>query len=71
MVIDLKELEGKVFSPEEAAALAGMNPDTMRRLCRSGKIKAAKPPGCKTYCILGADLIRHLEGKPPRTEGEE
>ncbi len=70
MVIDLKELEGKVFNPEEAAARAGINPDTMRRLCRTGKIKAVKPPGSKAYFILGADLIRYIEGKPPR-ESEE
>jgi excisionase family DNA binding protein len=64
MVIDLKELEGKAFNPEEAAEKAGINPDTMRRLCRTGKIRAAKPEGCKSYIILGSDLVRYLEGRP-------
>jgi|WetSurMetagenome_2_1015567.scaffolds.fasta_scaffold04244_4 excisionase family DNA binding protein len=66
MVIDLNELEGKVFTPEEAAERSGVNPDTMRRLCRTGKIRASKPAGSKSYFILGVDLIRYIEGKPPR-----
>lgn len=69
MAIDLKALEGKAFNPDEVAKLTGMNCDTIRRLCREGRIKAAKPRGSKCYIILGEDFIRYLKGESPSGKG--
>jgi anaerobic selenocysteine-containing dehydrogenase len=69
MVIDLNALEGKAYNPKEAAKIAGVNADTMRKLCKTGVIKAAKPRGSKCYIILGKDLIRYFEGEPARGKG--
>jgi excisionase family DNA binding protein len=69
MAIDLKALEGKAFTTEEAARAIGFHPDSVRRLCREGKLHAVKPPGHKEYIVFGDDLIRYLKGEPPSGKG--
>jgi excisionase family DNA binding protein len=69
MVIDLKALEGKAFTTEEAARAIGFHPDSVRRLCREGKLHAVKPPGHKEYIVFGDDLIRYLKGELPSGKG--
>jgi excisionase family DNA binding protein len=69
MPVDLKTLEGKAYNPDEVAQILKMHGDTVRRLCKSGRLKAAKPRGSKCYIILGEDVVRYLKGEPAIPEG--
>ena len=65
MVIDLKALEGRLFTVEELAECTDLHPDSLRRLIREGKLRAVKPLGLRGYRIMGDDAARLLRGLPP------
>lgn len=65
MVIDLKALEGRLFTVDELAEVTGLHPDSIRRLIREGTLRAVKPLGLRGYRVRGEDAARYLQGLPP------
>jgi excisionase family DNA binding protein len=40
-----RELERQYYSVEEAATILGVHPETIRRMCRKGRLKGARQIG--------------------------
>lgn len=70
MAVDLKALEGRAFRVDELAQVLELHPDSIRRVIREGRLRAIRPPGTKSYIVLGEDALRFLRGLPVR-EGDE
>jgi len=55
-----KSLEpGQYYSPEQAARLLSVNPESIRRWMRSGRLKGVKAGGY-IWRVKGQDLLRFL-----------
>ncbi len=52
--------EGAVYSPQEVAELIGVNEATVRRYCRTGKLKFSRPGG-KNILIRGSAIIEMMD----------
>lgn len=64
MVLELGDLEGKVFDVLEVAKLLGITPDSVRLRIRKGHLPARRVAGDRGYAIDGGDLAAYLRGTP-------
>jgi excisionase family DNA binding protein len=56
-------IEREYLTVVEAAYLAGLGEQSIRRAIKAGRLPASKPAGTKRVLIRREDLVRHLEGK--------
>jgi len=60
--------QNQVYTATEAAQLLGVNPRTIVKLCKEGKIKSIK---LKEYKILGESILDFLKGEPRESKEDE
>jgi excisionase family DNA binding protein len=61
-MVEPKKLEpDKLYTPREAAEIIGVNPETVRRWVREGRVPAQKGLVGQAFKIRGADLAREVE----------
>jgi len=58
--------EQPVYTPAEAAEFARVSENTIRNAYRRGDLRAVLPRGHRHPKILRDDLMRWIEGLPPR-----
>jgi len=56
-----------MYTPEQAAAIAQLHPETIVRMCRRGELRATKPAG--RWRIYREDFERWLLDCEPRDAG--
>ena len=60
--------QNQVYTATETAKILGVNPRTIVKLCKNGKIKSIK---LKEYKILGESIIDFLKGETSDLKEDE